>query len=180
MKIPLQITVRNVSVSGAAESDIREKASKLDEFYPDIMACRVVVDAPHRHHQHGFTYLVSIDLTVPGSELVIRREPDEDLYVAIRDAFEAAERQLKEFAARQRGDVKVHENHATAEVAKIFSIERYGFLFTSDGREIYFHENAVRNNGFDRLTIGTRVRFTEEMGDKGPQASYVTPLKSGH
>lgn len=180
MKIPLQITVRNVSLSGAAETDIREKAANLDQFYPDIMGCRVVVDAPHRHHQHGFSYIVTIDITVPGSELVIRREPHEDLYVAIRDAFEAAERQLKEFNARQRGDVKTHENHGTAEVAKIFSFERYGFLMTSDGREIYFHEHAVRNNGFDRLTIGTKVRFTEEMGDKGPQASYVTSLKSGH
>ena len=105
MKLPLQITSRNVSLSENAEQTIREKAAKLDQFYDRIMGCRVLVEAPHRHQNQGNHYNVRLDITVPGSELVIKREENEDLYVAIRDAFEAAKRKVKEFASRQK-DVK--------------------------------------------------------------------------
>ncbi len=105
MKLPLQITSRNVSLSENAEQTIREKAAKLDQFYDRIMGCRVLVEAPHRHQNKGCHYNVRLDITVPGSELVIKREENEDLYVAIRDAFDAAKRKVKEFASRQK-DVK--------------------------------------------------------------------------
>ena len=109
MKLPLQITARDVSLSEIADQSIREKAAKLDTFYDKIMGCRVLVEAPHRHQHQGVLYNVRIDLTVPGSELVVKRESHEDLYVAIRDAFDAARRQLQEFAHRQRGEVKTHQ-----------------------------------------------------------------------
>lgn len=105
MKLPLQITSRNVSLSENAEQTIREKAAKLDQFYDRIMGCRVLVEAPHRHQQHGNQYNVRLDITVPGSEIVIKREENEDLYVAIRDAFDAARRKVKEHSAKQK-DVK--------------------------------------------------------------------------
>jgi ribosomal subunit interface protein len=175
MNLPLQITVRNVSLSAAAESEIREKASKLDSFYDRIMSCRVTVDAPHRHSHKGILYDVRIDMTVPGAELAVRREPNEDIYVAIRDAFDAARRQLEEFGRRQRGDVKTHEAPPRARVSKLFHEEGFGFLETPDGREIYFHQNSVLDGGFNRLKIGTEVRFAEEDGEKGPQASTVAP-----
>jgi len=102
MKLPLQITSRNVSLSDAAEQTIREKAAKLDHFYDQIMGCRVLVEAPHRHQNHGNQYSVRLDITVPGSEIVIKREENEDLYVAIRDAFDAAQRKVKDFSSRQK------------------------------------------------------------------------------
>ena len=102
MKLPLQITSRNVSLSEAAEQAIREKAAKLDAIYDNVMGCRVIVETPHRHQQQGNLYNVRIDLTVPGSEMVIKREEHEDLYVAIRDAFDAAKRKLKEYSSRQK------------------------------------------------------------------------------
>lgn len=105
MKLPLQITARNMSLSEAAEEAIREKAAKLDTIYDRIMGCRVLVEAPHRHQHNGNQYNVRIDLTVPGSEMVVKREGNEDLYVAIRDAFDAAKRQLREYSHRQK-DVK--------------------------------------------------------------------------
>lgn len=105
MKLPLQITSRNVSLSEAAEQTIREKAAKLDQLCDCIMGCRVLVEAPHRHQNQGNQYNVVIDITVPGSEIVIKREENEDLYVAIRDAFEAAKRKVKEYSDRQK-DVK--------------------------------------------------------------------------
>jgi ribosomal subunit interface protein len=174
MKLPLQITVRNVSISAAVEEDIREKAARLDVFCDQIMGCRVVVEAPHRHSHQGIFYNVRIDLTLPGAELVVKREPNEDIYVAVRDAFDAARREVEDFVRRQRGDVKSHEAPPHARVSKLFPERGYGFLETPDGRAIYFHRNSVLSEGFDRLKIGTEVRFSEEMGEKGPQASTVT------
>jgi ribosomal subunit interface protein len=173
VELPLQITVRNASISEAVEEDIREKAASLDSFYGHIMGCRVAVEAPHRHQHRGILYNVRIDITVPGSELVIKREPHEDVYVAVRDAFDAARRQLEDFARRQRGDVKTHEPPSHARISKLFTDEGYGFLKTADDREIYFHRNSVLHEGFGRLKIGTEVRYAEEMGEKGPQASTV-------
>ncbi len=110
MKLPLQITTRNISLSEAAENTIREKAAKLETFHENITACRVLVEVPHRHKHQGMAYNVSIDITVPGNEIVVKREPNEDLYVAIRDSFDAARRQLQEISARRRGDIKNHGN----------------------------------------------------------------------
>lgn len=181
MQLPLQITFRNMDTSPAVESVLREKAGKLERYYDHIMSCRVVVEASHRHHHKGNIYHVRIDLTVPNEEIIVSREPHqdhshEDLYVAIRDAFDAARRQLEQFARRQRGDVKAHVGPPEGEVVLISATEDFGRIRTEDGREIYFHRNSVLNDGFDNLQLGTRVRFTEETGDLGPQASTVAPV----
>jgi ribosomal subunit interface protein len=172
MQLPLQITARDISLSEAAEGDIRAKAANLETYYDGIMGCRVVVEGPGRHHRKG-PFTVRIDLTVPGAELVVDRQADEDLYVAIRDAFDAARRRLEDYARRQSGAVKFHEETRRARVSRLFPEEDYGFLGTPDGREIYFHRHSVLHPGFDRLAIGTEVRFSEEAGEKGPQASTV-------
>ncbi len=176
MKLPLQITARNISLSEAAETSIREKAAKLDTFYDRIMSCRVVVDAPHRHQHQGVQYNVRIDITVPGGELVVKREPHEDLYVAIRDAFDAARRQIQGYARKQRGDIKVHESHPQGHVLRLFPDNDYGFIGTPDGREVYFHRNSIKDNDFDKLVTGMEVRFVEEQGADGPQATAVIPI----
>lgn len=176
MRVPLQITVRNVELSDAIRDELRTRAEKLDTFYDQIMRCRVVVEVPHHHHREGTLYNVRIDMTVPGAELVVKHEPNEDLDVAVRDAFDAARRQLEEFARKRRGDVKRHEELPRARVTSIFPDKGYGFLSASDGREIYFHEHSVINYDFRRLKTGTEVRFVEEEGEKGPQASTVTVI----
>jgi ribosomal subunit interface protein len=174
MKLALEISARDVSINDATEELIREKASKLDRLYDRIIGCRVRVDMPHRSRRSGTTYNVSIDITVPGGELVIKREPDEDLHVAIVNSFETAQRRLKEYAGKHRGDVKTHFEKPLARVARIFQEEGYGFLVTPDGREVYFHENAVLDGKFAVLTIGMEVTFIEQTGDKGAQASSVS------
>lgn len=178
MQLPLQITFRDMEPSEAIEAKIRERVGKLDRFYDRIMACRVIIEAPHRHHHQGKLYHVRVDLTVPQDELLARREPPlhhahEDVYVAIRDAFDAARRQLEDFARRERGAVKLHEPRPRGRVAKLFPREGYGFIETPDGREIYFHKNSVLGNAFRRLSVGTEVHFVEEEGEQGPQASTV-------
>ena len=109
MQTPLQITIRGVEHSEALETRIRDKAKKLEEFFKHIMSCRVVVEAPHKHHHQGKQYNVRIDIGVPGNEIVVNRDHHEDIYVVLRDAFDAAKRQLEDYARITRGDIKTHE-----------------------------------------------------------------------
>ena len=109
MQIPLQITIRDVDHSEALETHIRDKAKKLDEFFDRIMSCRVVVEVPHKHHHQGKQFNVRIDIGVPGSEIVVNRDHAEDVYVALRDAFDAAKRQLEYYARKLHGNVKAHQ-----------------------------------------------------------------------
>ncbi len=109
MQIPLQITVRGTDRSEALEAHIRDKVDKLEEFFDHIMSCRVVVELPHKHQHQGKHFNVRIDIGVPGSEIVVNREHSEDVYVALRDAFDAAQRKIEDYARKLRGDVKTHE-----------------------------------------------------------------------
>jgi len=182
MEAPLQITFRDVASSAAVEERIRAEAAALDQCYGRIIRCRVVVEMPHRHHHQGKLFAVCVDLTVPGRELVVGREPadqhaHEDVYVAIRDAFEAARRQLENYARRERADTKHHAGAAEGRVARLLRDLGYGFIETADGREVYFHRNSVINGRFDQLASGMPVRFAEELGEKGPQA---TTVRLGH
>jgi len=109
MQIPLQITIRDVEHSEALETHIREKAKKLDEVFNHIMSCRVVVEVPHKHHHQGKQYTVRIDIGVAGGEIAVNRDHAEDVYVALRDAFDVAKRQLEDYARKLRGEVKTHQ-----------------------------------------------------------------------
>lgn len=107
MEIPVQISFRNIEASPAVEERVREKVAKLEQYHDRITSCRVVIEAPHRQHHKGKLYHVSIDLTLPGEEIVVARDPKddhahEDVYVAIRDAFEAMRRQLKKRVRQTR------------------------------------------------------------------------------
>ena len=110
MQIPLQITIRDIEHSDTLEKHIRDMAKKLDEFFEHIISCRVVVELPHKHHHQGKQFTVRIDIGVPGNEIVVNHKHDEDVYVAMRDTFDAAKRQLEDFARKIRGDTKVHES----------------------------------------------------------------------
>ncbi|HEU5261777.1 MAG TPA: HPF/RaiA family ribosome-associated protein [Gemmatimonadales bacterium] len=174
--LPLQIAMRNATLTPEMEADIRERAERLALYYDRIMGCRVAVQLPHRRRHEGMRYYVRIDLTVPGGELVIRRRPHEELRTAVQIAFNAARRRLQDYARRRRGTVKTHEPHPIARVSQYYPLGGYGFLETADGQAVYFDRNSVLDGGFDRLDVGSQVRFTEEEGEKGPQASSVVPL----
>jgi ribosomal subunit interface protein len=179
MEQPLKISFHGVDPTPAIESRIRERAAWLERFNHDIVSCEVAVEAPHRHQRKAVSFTVRVDLVVKGGELVVggdQAHANGDLYVAIRDAFAAARRQLQEHAQRRRGDVKASAQPPHARVARLFGDDGYGFLETPDGREIYFHRNSVLNDRFDRLEVGSAVRFAEEQGVNGPQASTVAPV----
>ena len=179
MQTPLQITFRNMTSSEPLESYVRTRADKLERFSDRITGCHVMIDRPHRHKRHGQHHRVRIDLVVPGEEIVVTRDPaerkgQEDLYASIDAAFDDAQRLLEDHVRVQRGDVKARETPSRhGRVVKLYSYEGYGFIETQEGEEVYFHKNSVLDQGFDRLAIGTHVRFVEEAGERGPQASTV-------
>lgn len=185
MKQPLQITFRDMQHSDAVETHIREKVAKLDDFYEHIMACHVVIEQPHAHHQQGKLFRISIDLTLPDGELLVNRSASEhhaheDVYVAIRDAFKSLRRQLQDFVRKQRGKVKKHGSPDHGKIFVIRGDEDFGRILTADGRDIYFHRNSLVDGGFDALEIGNEVRFVEESGEQGPQASSVHRVGKHH
>jgi len=185
MQVPVKITFRDVSHVTGLDELVQKHVDKLEEFYDRITSCNVVIEKPHRHHHSGNFYHVRIHLAVPGRELAVDREPDEDharedALVTVRDAFKAMRRQLEDYAREIRGDMKCHAPPPQAKISTIFSKEGYGFLETADGRTIYFHRNSVLDDAFTRLRPGTEVRFTEEEGEKGPQASSVSIVGRHH
>lgn len=175
MQVPLELSARAIQLDSAMEADLRRRAAKLERYYDRITSCRIAVERPTgNHHNEGGPYRVRIDITVPGSELVANKE-GEDLNATVRDAFKAAERQVEEFSQRRRGDVKTPVLPPQGQVVRIFPEEGFGFIAAADGREVYFHRNAVLDPpGFDKLQVGSQVRFAEEQGFEGPQASTVT------
>lgn len=187
MQVPLQLTFHDIDSSEAIEAKIRERATKLEEFSDRITSCRIVVEAPHRRNHKGRLYVVRIDVSLPGADIVVNREPQlnhahEDVYVAIRDAFNAAQRQIQDYVRRRRGQVKAHEAPGHGRVIRLFPAQGYGFIRTADGREIYFHSNSVVNGAFDKLEVGSEVRVVEAEGEgeKGPQASTVKLIGKHH
>lgn len=114
MQLPVQIVSRDLYLSKHLETTILEKASKLDTFYSRITRCQVVIEPQTHHHWKSQSYKVRIDLSVPGAELVVNHHENQDLKIAIRDAFDAAKRQLRDYAHQQRGDVKAHSVLAEA------------------------------------------------------------------
>lgn len=113
MQVPLQISFRNMDPSPSIEEVVREKAAKLERFFDRIVSCNVTIEAPHRHQHKGKLYKVRVDIGMPGKDVHVnqggpKNQAHEDVYVAIRDAFDAAVRQMEDNARRLRGDVKSH------------------------------------------------------------------------
>ena len=180
MQIPLQITFRGIPHSDAVEAKIREKVSKLERFHSHIMGCRVAVESEHHRHHQGNQYHIRLDITTPRKELVISRDHHdkkayEDVYVAMRDAFNAATRQLEDYARVQRGKVKTHDLQSIGTVIRLLPEKDHGFIAAEDEHEVYFHRNSVTGGGFDALSVGDEIRYIEEADDLGPQAGIVYP-----
>jgi cold shock CspA family protein/ribosome-associated translation inhibitor RaiA len=173
---PVQVTAQGVELTESEHVTIRSAVRKLEQFFERLVGCRVSISVPNRFAQaQPIAYNVRIDLTVPGDELVIKRQPQGKLLDAIQDAFRVAGRRLQDYAARLPGPAtaKPRAGPKRARVARLMPWEGYGFLEAEDGHEVYFHRNSVLHGGFDRLEIGDLVRFAEEDGEKGPQASTV-------
>lgn len=183
MQIPPEISFRNVEPSERNKEKILREIDKLERFFDRITRCRVVVEVPHQHSEQGNLYHVGIRLTVPTTELVVSRDhgdraSHQDLDVAITDSFQTMRRQLEEYADQLRQDRRrASEPVRSGKVVRLMSDEGYGFIRTPDGRDVYFHEDTLVGASLSDLRVQSPVRFTEEQGDKGPQAREVHVLR---
>lgn len=204
MLLPPQVTFRNMAPSESLDRLIRTEAAKLEKYYDRISGCRVLIEQPHRHQRAGKRLHVRIDLTLPGEELVISHGPtdlhatlqdldeerrrksadidavEQHAEVAVRAAFDLARRRVQDFARRQRGAVKTHEQPEHGRIVRRPDGADYGFIQAADGHEVYFHRNSFIAGSFEEATVGAEVRFVEEKGEKGPQASSVRLAAKGH
>lgn len=156
METPLEITFRNLDHSDAVEAKVREKVAKLEQVYDRITSCRVMIEALNRQHTKGNLFHVTIEVGVPGKQVIVDRNSGkdpahEDIYVALRDAFNAARRRLDDHARKRSGRVKTHEVPPHGKIVRLNGFEGYGFIETSDGREIYFHRNSLVDS--DRKSV---------------------------
>lgn len=183
MSVQLQVTFRDMASTPALDKLVRSWVSKLEHVYDRIERCHVFVERPHQHHRQGQRVHVRVTLAVPGPDIVVNHDhaldgAHEDMYVAIRDAFQAARRRLEDHARRQRHDVKTHVEPEHGRVTYLDAEGEWGYLET-DGRRVYFHRNSVLDAA--PLAVGDEVRFTEEQGAKGPQATSVSHVgEHGH
>ena len=186
METEPKIVFEHIDASDAVRQRILDEIAHLTQFHGRITSCRVVVSAPEKHKHKGNLYQVRIHLVVPGrGEITVRpstarHQWNQDPLVAIRNAFDAARRQLEDKTRRMRGDVKAHEGQDHGTVARIFPDDGYGFIASADGQEIYFHRNSVVGEHFADLKPGAAVRYVAEPGEKGAQASTVHIVGKHH
>lgn len=179
MKQPLQIQFLGMESSPAVEALAREKAQKLDKYCPDIMSCRIVIEHLNKHQHHGRQFAVRMHVTVPDHELAVDRVVDEDVYVAMRDAYQDMRRQLEDTTQRRRGFEKQHATPLRGEVVRFAGEGASGFIRTNDGDEYYFDEGNVVGVPFEHLAVGARVQFIPDVGQQGRQAKRVSAGKHG-
>jgi len=183
VQVPIQVHFHGLPHSDALEDYIRDHVAKLTTLSRDIVSCRIAIEVEDLRHQTGRHHRVRVDLVLPGKELVVNRTPPAssahaDPYAAIDDAFDDMARSLSRHVQQLHRDVKTHTSERrVGEVKKLFSHDRYGFLTSGapdeTGDEIYFHASSVADEAFDRLKVGSRVHYVEEMSEKGPRARLV-------
>ncbi|MFP4540278.1 MAG: HPF/RaiA family ribosome-associated protein [Opitutales bacterium] len=182
MEKPLTVSFRGFDATPELRDQIDKYVERLERHCDHIIGCDVAVELKQKSARgnSGANYRVRLAITVPPSHEIIAEEQSADSDAAVpllgtlRDAFESAERQLDKLTAKQRGDVKAHpEQSATATVTKLFAVDRYGFILTEDGRELYFRDTAVQEDRFEDLEIGAAVHFHETSADEGPVATTI-------
>lgn len=178
MKIPPEITYRGIDKTDALDTLVNEKIAKLEQVCDHISSCHVAIEKENDRPKHGSPYRVRLDITVPpGHELFFESTDLGDqkqfpkLEAIIRDAFSKAWRQLRDLSRQQkehdRGQLNDGAYDTTALITQLFPEEGHGYLKTLDGEDIHFNANSVANNDFDRLAIGTGVRFEAVEDEEG-------------
>lgn len=177
--LPVQITAKDIPVTPVLEAHIRKRVDKLKHYYDHINSCRVVITLPKQHMHQGKIYNVHLDLKVTGKELVVTRKSNEDMYVAIRDAFDALERQLEEHGRKRHGRVKTHDAVTRGRVERIMTEDGFGFIEDNDGNEYYFSVTNVSYPSFSLLIAGDAVEFIAVPFNDGMQAHRITKIAEG-
>jgi cold shock CspA family protein len=201
MQVPPEITYKGVNSIPEIDALLQKQIVRLERVCDYIVSLHVAIEKEQRRHQLGNPYRVRLDIRVPPNhELVVKRQSvlhadtrppgktdeetdmtdsissrkEEPLPAVIRRTFDSARRQLEKLIERQRGETKIHpQNQITAFVDKLFREDSYGFLRSLQGEQVYFHKNSLLHQDWERLEIGTGVRYVPQVGEKGLQASSV-------
>ncbi len=186
MQVPLKINFHNLARSDAIEARVRQRVARLSKVGNNLVACRVTIEAPHKQ-PHRSTVGITIDVSTPGKEIVVKREQRHheshgDAYAVIGVAFDALERQLEDQRRINRHEVKAHDGPVYAHVVQLYQEQGYGFIETPTQPNVYFHRDVVNNGDFAALTVGCQVLYTLAAGEgpMGPQASRVQLVRGGH
>ena len=182
MHRPLEVAFHNLEPSPAIEAELRRHVEKLEHRFGRLVGCRVSVERLHRQHRKGNLFEVHVTLSLPGQDLAVSRQPHKarerwahpDIHTSIRDAFDAAERQLESFKGKLRTDTATPSASAlSGQVMLIEPGSDHGFILTSTGSQLYFHRDSVTNARFEELREGDVVHYVEEEGDTGPVATKI-------
>ena len=183
MQTPLELSFLHMETDDALRDLIEDRVAQLDALFDRITSCHVTLQPGHNRHRQGNLYEVTIEVRVPGTELVVHPTKDdapahEHPQVAIRDAFTAMERQLRAHKQKMSGEVKHHDGMLQGRIAQIDHAADFGQINTTDNRLIYFHRNAVVDGDFDALKLRDPVELVVNIRDSaiGPQASTVRPI----
>lgn len=179
MQTALHIAFERMEPSDFLRQRIEREVAALEKRYGRITACQVFVEGPGHRHRQGGLYAFRVALELPGGvHLSASRNPPsaqqhEDAYVALRDVFRALRRQLQDHVRAREDEPKQLISQPHGVIERLVPEKACGFIRADDGREIYFHKNSVLEEPFESLRVGAEVRFSEEEGRDGPQASTV-------
>jgi cold shock CspA family protein len=176
--VDLKIQYLGFSESEAVSAAVWDYVEHLEKLYGPIISCTVVISNPHRKHQKGRIYHIKVRMHLSGADIIVdkgaeKNHAHEDIYVALRDAFDAAKRKLADFSRIQEGRIKEKNSPMHARILRLVDYDDCGFVVTEDNREIYFHRNALVNADYEKLQVGQEVRFAEAMGEHGPQITSL-------
>jgi ribosome-associated translation inhibitor RaiA len=102
----VEVHFHGIEKSDAVEQRVREKIAKLQRHFERMTSCRVAIEATQRNPQKPKVYQIRIEIGVPRRRpIVIGHErtgshANEELGLAIRDAFEAAMRKVDDTIAK--------------------------------------------------------------------------------
>jgi ribosomal subunit interface protein len=185
MQTPLELAFKNVTPTDDIKALVQEKVDHLEQFASQITSCHVYIRAPHNSQNKGNLYEVTIEIRVPGDELVVHHQQNdtakhEHLKVAVRDAFTSMAREIKRWKQKVGGDVKTHDGPLQGKIVEIDHNQGYGQIVATDNRLIYFHKNSVVDGDFDQLQIRDTVELVVQTDESeiGPQASTVRPISA--
>jgi sigma 54 modulation/S30EA-like ribosomal protein len=179
MPLTLQINFRGIERSEAVESDIRQRAARLERFGDAITGCTVTVEMPHQHRHRGDRYGLRIELSTIAGDFSTNRAPTiddskNDFHSVIRDAFQVATQRLEQEEVLRQHDTLATEGPSRGVVARLFT--SYGFLVKPNGEEVYFGQNSLTEGQFEQLAVGSIVGF--ELGPEDRDSDEVARASS--
>ena len=171
----LQIEGRNLEIRKTWQEKIDEEKERLDRHHPGLVHhLRVSIEETSQHKEGG--HEVRLVASVPNDTVVVKRK-GEAVRPLLVEAFDTLGNQLKELQRKRRQTTKLPDNVGVPAgdgvIKSLFPFESYGFIVTPEGKEIYFHENALKDVVMEQLAEGDLVRYGRGYGDKGPTAAWV-------